>query len=92
MVFDSSAVIIREPGNVAAEIDDELVILSMAANAYISLDPVGRAIWELTESPITVAELVHQLGERYEGSDGEIEADLQVFLAKIHEAKLIHLG
>ena len=46
----------------SSKIDEEIVLLAVDAESYLSLDPVGSRIWELlSEKPSTVDELADLL-------------------------------
>ena len=51
---------------VANEIDDELVMMSLEQGNYYSLNPVAKRIWELVETPMSVAQLCSVLQQEYE--------------------------
>ena len=63
-----------------APVDNEIVILNMKGNNYISLDAIGRRIWEIIEAPVTVDDLCGRLGQEFEGTQEQIVADVLPFL------------
>ena len=49
-----------------SKIDDEVIIMSIEADSYFGLDPVGSRVWELLEQPATMDELVRQLVQDFQ--------------------------
>jgi hypothetical protein len=45
---------------------DEMVMLSISAGRYYGLNSVGMRIWELLETPMTVARICARLCEEFE--------------------------
>ncbi len=89
MEFALDTTVTRAPGLMSTEIDDELVILSMSSNNYVTLDSVGRRIWELLAEPITVGALIRELEGSFNAPDGQIRADVLAFLQDISSDNLI---
>jgi hypothetical protein len=78
-----SSLIQRTPGMMATQIDEDVVILCLPINCYVTLDQFGRRVWELIEQPITLGHLVEKLEEEYEADAGEIRRDVEAFLLEI---------
>jgi Coenzyme PQQ synthesis protein D (PqqD) len=57
----------------------ELVMLSVSASRYYGLNSVGARIWELLESPITVAQICARLCEEYKVEAQECETEVLRF-------------
>lgn len=81
----------RDDKLMAAAIDDELVILSMAGNNYLALDPIGRRIWELLEEPSRVDELCCLLSKEYNATIEEISADVVPFLSELSSEGIVNV-
>jgi hypothetical protein len=92
MALESTTTVIRTEGIMTAPVDQEIVLLNMAGNNYISLDAIGRRIWELLEKPIVVGELCRQLGEEFDGTQEQICADLLPFLAELERESLVRVA
>ena len=74
----------------SSKIDEEIVLLAVDAESYLSLDPVGSRIWELlSEKPSTVDELAALLMEEYEVDRGTCLNDVQAFIDDIAARKMI---
>lgn len=69
------------PEAIYNKIDDEVVIMSLANDAYINLNEVGSRIWELlVESAHSLDELVETLIEEFEVTEQKCRDDVSVFL------------
>ena len=91
MALDVTSTVIRNDGIMTAPVDDEIVLLNMAGNNYISLDAIGRRIWELLESAIAVKELCRQLGLEFEATEVQICADVLPFLLELEKDGLVRV-
>lgn len=59
------------PQQVACELGDEVVILSLASGVYFGLDPVAARIWTLLGERRPLAVVRDALLEEYQGVDRE---------------------
>ncbi len=92
MTFEATSTIERDGAAMTAPVDDELVILNMAGNNYVSLDAIGRRIWDLLETPCRVDALCLQLSEEFEATPEQIEADVLPFLQELSKDGLVRLA
>lgn len=72
-----------------SKIDDEVIIMSIEADSYFGLEPVGSRIWELLEQPATMDELVSQLVQEYDVNEAECRQDAQDFVTEMVARGLI---
>lgn len=91
MAIDTTTNVVRTAGMMTAPVDNEIVILNMKGNNYISLDAIGRRIWDLLETPVSVAELCRQLGTEFEGTPEQIAADVLSFLEELEREGLVRV-
>jgi hypothetical protein len=73
----------------AAELDDELVMMNLNSNAYYGLDDIGTAIWSLLETPITVQQLCSLLSKKFVVDPLAAQKDVLQFLNELHQEKVI---
>jgi hypothetical protein len=74
----------------SSKIDDEVVLMSMEADSYFGLDPIGSHIWELLSAkPATVNELVQSLTEDYDIDEATCIRDVEAFITDMSDRKLI---
>ncbi len=81
----------RVPDALASNIDNELMILNMETNNYVALDEIGRRIWEIIETPVTIRDLCAQLAREFRAQPGQIEADVLAFLNQMSAEKLVNV-
>lgn len=78
------------PQVLSSKIDEEVILMSIEADSYFGLDPVGSHIWDLlSRQPATVDELVILLTQEYEIDEGTCRKDVQVFIDDMSTRKLI---
>ena len=74
----------------SSKIDEEVVLMSIEAGYYFTLDPIGSRIWKLlSEKPYTLEGLVQALLEEYEVDEATCRADVQAFIDEMSEKNLI---
>ncbi|WP_307546785.1 PqqD family protein [Xanthomonas sacchari] len=83
--------IAQTPGCLAAEMGEELVIMSPQRGLYLSLDPIGRHIWSMLAAPCTLAALCDRLCTDYAGARTTIEADVVALLDTLRDAGAIEI-
>jgi DNA-directed RNA polymerase delta subunit len=84
-----NANIMRVQNIISAPVDDEIVILNLAGNNYLSLNSVGRRIWELLEKAMTAQEICDYLCNEFDGDGEQIRSDVLMFLEELEQDGLI---
>lgn len=92
MAIESTTRVVRTEGIMTAPVDQEIVLLNMKGNNYISLDAIGRRIWELLENPVVADELCRQLGTEFEATPEQISADVLPFLTELEGEGLVRVA
>ncbi|SDF15675.1 lasso peptide biosynthesis PqqD family chaperone [Sporomusa acidovorans] len=77
---------------VAAEMDGETVMISIENGKYYGMDAIGSRIWELLETPKSVAEVIQVLGEEYEVEQQQCQADTIEFLDFLFQEGLVKVA
>lgn len=91
MTIDLSCRVARTEGMMSAPVDDDIVILNIPKNNYVSLDQIGRRIWDLIESPVAVSDLCSTLAGEFEGGQEQICADVLSFLNELLKEDLVQV-
>jgi hypothetical protein len=91
MALRLTSQVVRTEGMMAAPVDQDIVILNMAGNNYISLDAIGRRIWELLETSIRVDELCRHLEREFAATEEQIAADVLPFLQELEKDGLVRV-
>jgi hypothetical protein len=74
-----------------APVDDEIVILNPRSDNYIGLDAIGRAIWDLLETPLDVGALCERLANTFDATSEQIAADVVPFLEELVQEGLVRV-
>jgi hypothetical protein len=77
---------------IGTELEDEAVILDLAAGIYSGFDAVGTRIWQLLETEQTIAALRSVLCGEYEVSIEQCHHDLLSFLQDLAAKNLIEVS
>jgi len=75
--------VVRNPKLIAADMDGELVMMSIESGEYFGLGGVGTRVWELIATPRTIAQLAQAICAEYEVDAATCEADISRFLADL---------
>ena len=73
----------RAPGAIAAQIDDQIVVLSPIDYTYHALDTVGASVWNLLSDPMNLDQLVDGLTAAYDVTPDQCRADVVPFLDRM---------
>lgn len=70
----------QNPELIAADMDGEKVMMSIADGKYYGINQVGSRIWELLESPASVEEICRKITDEFEVEESQCRSDLNKFL------------
>lgn len=86
-------VLVRNAGLPSAPLGaNSVAVLNAAQDHYYGLDNVSARIWELLESPISIAALEAALRAEYEVSEQQLTAELRPFLAQLLDEGIVVVG
>jgi len=78
------------PEVLSSKIDKEVILMSIKADSYFGLDPIGSHIWDLlSRQAATVNEFVELIKEEYEVDGETCKKDVQSFIDDMSVKKLI---
>lgn len=80
------------PGNVYADLADELAILDSKSGIYYGLDPVGARIWSLLIEGKNVAQIRDVLLDEYDVDGRQLEADIAHLFEDLFTKGLIEIS
>jgi hypothetical protein len=72
-----------------SEVGDELVMMDMDGGNYISLNRIGRVIWEMLIQPVLVSELIANLTLRFNIDEETCTTDTLEYLENMLAQKVI---
>lgn len=82
----------RAPENVMSrEIGDEGVLLDLATGTYFGLNSVGFRAWQLMIGGHTFGEILNQILSEFDGTDTDVDADIEELIDHLVNAKLLAL-
>lgn len=84
----------RNPDFMLRDVAGKLVLVPVgkAAVAFpgmITVNPAGKFIWELLETPHTLEEVVQAMTDRYEVSEETAYADAKIFIDRLRSVKAV---
>jgi Coenzyme PQQ synthesis protein D (PqqD) len=86
-----ATVVARSPSVVTAEVDGELVVMSIEHGRYFGLDAVGTEIWRRIEPPCSFADLIEALAADYDADRATIAAGVRSLLARMLAQDVVRL-
>ena len=89
---DPSTVVRRGDRALAEQVGGETVLLDAEGDVYLRLNPSGSRLWEVLESPTTVAELAAVLERGYDLEAGVALDDTLAFVVAMSDRGLIEAG
>jgi hypothetical protein len=86
-----STIISRSPSVLTAEVDGEVVMMSIEQGQYFGLDDIGSDIWKRIEPPCSFAALIDGLAVDYDADRATILADVHSLLLRMAEQDVVRL-
>jgi len=84
-----NSIVQRDPGVIFSEVEQDLIMVSIATGSYYGLSDVAREIWDAIEHPKRVADLVSDLTASYNVNSSVCgEQTLSFLNALLHEGLL----
>jgi hypothetical protein len=74
------------------ELPGEAVVLNLATAEYFHLNSLGRAAWELIRLGADLPAIEDALTREYEATPEQIRSDLEAFLRRMTELKLVTMS
>jgi hypothetical protein len=90
-VIADATVISRSPSVLTAEVDGEIVMMSIEQGRYFGLDDIGSDIWNRIEPPCPFAALIDRLAADYDADRTTIAADVQALLGRMAAQDVVRL-
>lgn len=91
MIVGFNTIVARREGLLSAPVDDEIVILNPDRDDYVGLDHVGRAVWDLIETPHRIIDLCQRLSTDFDATPDEIATDVLPFLTEMVGEGIVHV-
>lgn len=81
----------RNPDLIAADMDGETVMMSIERGDYYGIGGVGSRVWELLETPRTMADIVQAICAEFDVDEASCRADMEHFLGELHSHGIVSL-
>jgi hypothetical protein len=81
----------RDLDVIAAEADQDLVMVSISNGSYYGVSDVARSIWEAIERPQRISDLVDELAKIYNVDRHTCEAETLSFLDDLLRERLLQV-
>jgi hypothetical protein len=78
-------------GHLAAEINNELVLMSVEKGNYYGLDAIGADIWRRLETQVSVSDLCASMCREYDADASTIRRDVLALLERLAAEGLIEI-
>jgi hypothetical protein len=91
-VLADATLITRSPAVLAAEVDGEVVMMSIEEGRYFGLDDIGSDIWKRIDPPCLFAELIDRLTADYDADRAVIAADVRALLLRMATHDVVRLA
>ena len=82
----------RSPSVLAADVQGEIVMMSIEKGQYFGLDDIGSDIWKRIEQPCSFAALIDGLAAAYDADRGTIANDVRLLLDKMAAQDVVRLA
>jgi len=89
--IDGDSVVSWSSDAVAANVNDEIVLMNLERDRCYGLGSTGSDIWRRLAKPIRVSDVVSQLSAEFDAPAGTIEADLVRTLTELHAEGLVQV-
>jgi hypothetical protein len=91
-VITDATVLSRSPTVLAAEVDGEIVMMSIERGHYFGLDDIGSDIWKRLEQPCPFGALIDRLAADYDADRATIATDVRALLDQMMADDVVRLG
>jgi hypothetical protein len=81
--------VVRDPDLLAAEMDGDLVMMSIERGQYYGIGGVGTRVWQLLESPSSVDRLCAVICEEYDVDEAVCRSDIGAYVEKLLDMGLL---
>ena len=90
--IDLSTTIARSDEQLSADLEGEAVLMSIAKGSYYALNATGSRIWELLETPRSVADLCAALQKEFAVDASECQQQVLAHLNELLDQGLVKVA
>lgn len=85
----TATMLVRAPDCVNADLDEELILMSIETGEFYSLNETGRRVWHLLAEPASVATIATILAAEFDVDVGSCESDVLALVRDLQAEALI---
>ncbi len=78
--MNDATVITTSKNQTFTVLDNETVIVNLAAGTYYSLDAIGTRVWDLIQKPSSIADIYAALVQEYQVEESQCRDDVYALL------------
>lgn len=82
----------RSPTAMSSELSDGFIVMDIENGHYFSFNETGSVIWRALENPVTEAEIVDALCDRYDISTDDCRARVAAFLERLGRFRIVEIA
>jgi hypothetical protein len=86
-----NSIVQRNPEVIAAEADEDLIMVSIVSGSYYGISDVAREIWDAIEHPKRVSDLIDDLNVSYHIDPSSCEDQTLSFLEALLDEGLLQV-
>ncbi|MDH7972653.1 PqqD family protein [Sphingomonas sp. AR_OL41] len=92
MNLDGDSMIARRATLIAAQIEEQAMLMDLESGAMFQLNRTAARIWDLVEAPRTLADLVATLAQRFPDAGDTLRDDVAAFVAQMRDTGLLEIS
>jgi hypothetical protein len=85
---DLQTTVQRNPDMIFTDFGNEMVMLSMEDSRYYGINEVGVRVWELMESPMSIAGIVDAICDEFDVGSEQCAQDVLAFVAQLQQKNM----
>ena len=90
--LESTTTVVRVKEILSAEVENEVVLMSIDKGTYYGLNPVGARVWSLLGKPVPVHEMCEKIVEEFEVTLEQCQEEVLGLLKDLQEQGLIRIA
>jgi hypothetical protein len=90
-MLNLNCIVQRDPDIIAAEVDQDVVMVSIANGFYYGVSDVARDIWKAIEHPKKISDLIDDLTSSYDVDRSSCEEQTLSFLEDLLAERLLQV-
>ena len=90
--LEPTSFVVRVKEILSAEVENEVVLMSIDKGTYYGLNPVGARVWSLLGKPVPVHEMCEKIVEEFEVTLEQCQEEVLGLLKDLQEQGLIRIA